>query len=348
MSWLVPVNEGKAVKTQLEKQGFKPVIKKLESTLHVATDGPQTLLQYPQCQNCDLCKDSQPSSRPNKRFRYTVYPPLILFSSGSDVSVEDAASLLKANNCSHAAINTPIPDDDIVRRPRITPLIGDFGPFFDTFSQENAQRSFWCTSKQNEIYQTWAPLYTMFSRGNITEKKRALDTFASQTKIEGSVLVDLYCGIGYFTFSYARNNPKVVYGWELNPWSVEGLVRGARENKWNVRVIHHNEEYTPQESDKLVIFNEDNAHALERLSRIPDKISHINMGLLPDCRAAWDTAKKLKSSETVVHVHENVHENDMQRWEDEVALEMGKCLHVERIKQFSPGVWHVCGDFRSV
>ena len=42
-----------------------------------------------------------------------------------------------------------------------------------------------------------------------------------------SVLWDLYAGIGYFAFSYAKAGVGKVLCWEINPWSVDGLRRGA-------------------------------------------------------------------------------------------------------------------------
>ena len=64
--------------------------------------------------------------------------------------------------------------------------------------------------------QTWAPKHTMFSRGNIKEKARVLNlakqpTAGLEPGLENTdpeartMAVDLYAGIGYFTFSYAAS-----------------------------------------------------------------------------------------------------------------------------------------------
>src|SRR5690606_6675835 len=54
--------------------------------------------------------------------------------------------------------------------------------------------------------------------------------------LHGKWAVDLYAGIGYFAFSYARLGLRVLC-WEVNPWSVEGLRRGAEANGFGVRVM---------------------------------------------------------------------------------------------------------------
>ncbi|KAM7204773.1 S-adenosyl-L-methionine-dependent methyltransferase [Rhypophila sp. PSN 637] len=48
--------------------------------------------------------------------------------------------------------------------------------------------------------------------------------------------IDLYAGIGYFVFSYAKLGFRLLC-WEINPWSVEGLRRGALANGWDVVVL---------------------------------------------------------------------------------------------------------------
>ncbi|KAI1108669.1 S-adenosyl-L-methionine-dependent methyltransferase [Nemania sp. NC0429] len=167
--------------------------------------------------------------------------------------------------------------ENILRSPSgLRMLYGDFGPSGLSTStpteredkeeeggEADFSRAFWVSTKQNGITQTWAPRWTMFSRGNIKEKARLLsfhddgdedeDTGgkddARHTADEwkqkqlshgavpaGAVAVDLYAGIGYFAFCYAALGFRVLC-WELNAWSVEGLRRGAGANGWAVRVV---------------------------------------------------------------------------------------------------------------
>jgi tRNA wybutosine-synthesizing protein 2 len=178
--------------------------------------------------------------------------------------------------------------ENILRAPtNLHPLYGDFGPLpspssSPTTTTADFTSALWVSTTQNGLIQTWSPLHTMFSRGNIKEKARLLSfhspsqntTTPSSTssssltpaqqqrrlilnpqgpvqaqakaKEQGQVAVppgkgekwavDLYAGIGYFAFSYARLGMRVLC-WEVNPWSVEGLRRGAERNGFSVRVV---------------------------------------------------------------------------------------------------------------
>ena len=122
--------------------------------------------------------------------RWSLYPPLILLPQLSFSSLEwkeyltslpdDYRDLFYAQitsslKATHLAINAPIQSTEI-RSPCITPLHGDFGPIVTgNPTKDDYDIAFWATSTQNGIKQTWAPLYTMFSRGNITEKARVLN-----------------------------------------------------------------------------------------------------------------------------------------------------------------------------
>lgn len=84
----------------------------------------------------------------------------------------------------------------------------------------------------------------------------------------GSCAVDLYCGIGYFTFSYLAAGAKTILGWDLNPWSMEGLRRGAVANKWSVDVYFGDTRTVNiflADEKKLTAFNESNEVALARI-----------------------------------------------------------------------------------
>jgi tRNA wybutosine-synthesizing protein 2 len=297
--------------------------------------------------------------------RFSVYTPMVLFSSNAfnapwleffatDKGLVFLSKLLQSTffgrkDLTHIAINKPLlPRNNVIRRPKITPLFGDFAHDSD---HPQFERAFWCSTVQNNIIQCWAPIHTMFSRGNMHEKSRVLNTF---TNIRNKVIVDLYCGIGYFTFSYAMHRPKKVYCWDINPWSIEGLLRGARSNNFRAKLVRHDETYQ-EDGEMIVVFLEDNKHAVDRLKHMELAITHINMGLLPDCREAWSTAIQLaqKSSEdSVLHIHENVGKDDLESWSMQTAQELQimkgtevSFQHLEKIKTFAPDVWHICGDF---
>ncbi|KAF2458976.1 S-adenosyl-L-methionine-dependent methyltransferase [Lineolata rhizophorae] len=107
----------------------------------------------------------------------------------------------------------------------------------------------WAHTTQHGIAQTWAPAYTMFSRGNVREKARLLEVVEPRVARSPSpgragagpeagnadvrfAAVDLYAGVGYFAFCYAKAGAEVVLGWDISGWSVEGFARGAEANGW--------------------------------------------------------------------------------------------------------------------
>lgn len=250
---------------------------------------------------------------------------------------------------------TPTSSENILRAPiNFTPLYGDFGP--ETCSQphptqEDFDKAFWVTAKQNGIYQVWAPRWTMFSRGNISEKARLLTLGSVREAVEdaavrggreggeeeeeeeeeesklqppGFAAIDLYAGIGYFAFSYLRAGADQVWCWDINPWSIEGLLRGAKANKWEAVLLSHGmndfdgdllqetattsmPKETPKKGirkAKLLIFNESNIYAPERLQQYlfsplhhPPQIiiRHINLGLLPSSRESLSLAAQILS-----------------------------------------------------
>ncbi|KAK4140807.1 S-adenosyl-L-methionine-dependent methyltransferase [Dichotomopilus funicola] len=150
--------------------------------------------------------------------------------------------------------------ENLLRSPtNLHPLYGSFGPLTTSSpssstttthpSDPNFNATLWVSAKQNGLIQTWTPLHTMFSRGNIKEKARLLSfhqntatttkttaAAATNTALRGKYAIDLYAGIGYFVFSYAALGLRVLC-WELNAWSVEGLRRGAEANGFSVRVV---------------------------------------------------------------------------------------------------------------
>ncbi|KAF9966758.1 tRNA wybutosine-synthesizing protein 2 [Mortierella alpina] len=167
---------------------------------------------------------------------------------------------------SHIARKAIIPVNDILRRPTIRPLTGDWKLHNrykswieddlhllehkevddDTTARNNTpsnaaeslqptkdhfRQAYWAETCQNHVWYTWAPMFTMFSAGNITEKERVAKSrpiFDAQ----GKTVVDLYAGIGYFALVYLIHaGAKVVHACEWNPWSVEGLAQGASRNE---------------------------------------------------------------------------------------------------------------------
>lgn len=284
--------------------------------------------------------------------RWSVYPPMVLFPAAAfdsnewraalnehpDFFAKLASSGLFPSEITHFAANRPISANDRVRKPAIVPLYGDFGPAPTPESFEKPQpsdfaKAFWCTATQNGIVQTWAPRYTMFSRGNIKEKARVLGF-----KAEG-VVADLYAGIGYFALLYAQTAR--VFCWEINPWLVEALRRNMVANGHSVRVVTRGSGMDDS-GERCLVFFELNEHAPQRLGDM--RLSHVNLGLLPLLRPLWLLVRRLCVD--TVHVHENCAERDIAAVALEIGEALGDVLHVEKVKTFAPGVWHIVVDVR--
>lgn len=290
--------------------------------------------------------------------------------------------LAKCLKVTHIAINKPIPllDDvgqteNVLRAPRnLQPLYGDFGPTTCSSppTRQDFEVAFWVTAKQNGIYQTWAPRWTMFSRGNISEKARLLELPSVSEAVEegraygtGCAAVDLYAGIGYFAFSYLQAGVDQVLCWDLNPWSVEGLRRGAAANRWSCTAfdLHGETGWERYEGDatRLLVFSESNECATQRVQRMRNRlppIRHVNCGLLPTSEASWQIAIDVLNPVLGgwIHVHENFGVEEIEQKAEEVRQSFQDVLHytglekpvrvedIHRLKSYAPGVMHCVLD----
>ena len=308
--------------------------------------------------------------------------------------------LAEAVGATHVAINAPIPPQtspasegqNILRSPvNLDPLYGDFGPAptaqtLSSPTQADFASQLWVTTTQNGIQQTWAPRFTMFSRGNMGEKTRILNLASTTTETGNScAAADLYAGVGYFAFSYKKGGTsdgkqkiKRVLCWELNPWSVEGLRRGAELNGWTCAVFTEDDVVVKSDSETLRkkleqgseadfwVFQMSNEHAERIVSLLagPENnnlslpIRHVNLGLLPTSKASWPAAVRILSQEHGgwIHVHENVGtENIESRTREVESIFQGMLSdgasgrkatveHAEKVKMYAPGVMHVVFD----
>lgn len=332
--------------------------------------------------------------------RFTIYEPMAILPAGSFASSAWHSLLISCNDeilsklwkhlleqltlvakapLTNLAINEGIPllrenetEENILRSPSgLQMLHGNWGSSTtqgDTPTSQEFDNAFWVTTKQNGIHQTWAPRWTMFSRGNVKEKARLL-AFGNKNKVSKDTAwaVDLYAGIGYFVFSYATMGLRVL-GWELNPWSVEGLRRGALMNKWSIKVVQGVELESSMEEilkgeEQIIIFLQDNQKALPRIQQLQQRgiaadIRHVNGGFLPTSEPVWKDSwsMTLPSSEAWLHLHENVGVGDIDSRANELAAKYEQwkqedgdaatheVSHVEKVKTFAPGVWHCVFD----
>ncbi|KAI6796995.1 hypothetical protein KC360_g4223 [Hortaea werneckii] len=294
------------------------------------------------------------------------------------------ALIAKHLKITHIAVTRPIPLEDegdgaenIIRAPtNFQPLFGDFGPPMAQSppSPSDFEAAYWVVAKQNGVNQIWAPRWTMFSRGNVSEKARLMTLPSVLSAVEegetngtGCTAVDLYAGIGYFTFSYLKAGVTKVLGWDLNPWSTEGLMRGAKANKWPAVKISSDDRLADvlERDVKLLVFNEDNCLAKGRVDearRSLPPIRHVNCGLLPTSRGSWPIAVHALDPDLGgwIHVHENFAVEEIPSKAEEVRREIerltSQCAgsdlaegsvkldHINKLKSFAPGVMHCVID----
>lgn len=298
--------------------------------------------------------------------------------------------IANALKITHIALNKPIPplqngtqDENVLRAPtNFTPLHGDFGPTTCSSppTPSDFDEAFWVTAKQNAITQVWSPRWTMFSRGNISEKARLLALPSVLQAVQegresgkGSCAVDLYAGIGYFAFSYVKAGISKVLCWDLNPWSCEGLRRGARANKWELSMFRvttcgENEELENMrdlvgDADvRLGVFNETNKLAPDRIQQMREQlppVRHVNCGMLPSSRESLKLAAQILDGEWLgwVHVHENFLVEEIEAKAEQTRQEFQELLrqqrgqdikaeidYINRLKSYAPGVMHCVID----
>ena len=90
----------------------------------------------------------------------------------------------------------------VVRRGEIDPESGARQSQFSILWQSEQDSSGWITVTENGIRQSFDLTRVMFSRGNVTEKRR----FGSTLVQPNESVLDLYAGIGYFTL------PALIHG----------------------------------------------------------------------------------------------------------------------------------------
>ena len=195
----------------------------------------------------------------------------------------------------------------------------------------------WVTVAENGINYGFDITRVMFCSGNVTERMRM-----GLQKARGEVIVDLYCGIGYYTLPFLLHGHAAhVHACEWNPNSLLAL----KDNLSRAKIAE--ERYTVHGGDN-------------RLSTpaLKDTADRVCLGLLPSSEGGWPLAVRiLRPSGGTLHVHENVREDDIdafvERLLNALRSELVACgktglgvrvLHVEKVKSYSPRVYHVVVD----
>ena len=187
----------------------------------------------------------------------------------------------------------------------------------------------------------------MFSRGNVTEKKR----FGSIVQ-EGEYVLDMYAGIGYYTL------PALVHGRAAHVTACEWNPHAIYALRCNLKANGVEDRATVLEGDCRVSLRAHSDSKDDGLNQT--NFDRISLGLLPSSEGGWDIAIACLNQSTGgwLHIHGNVSTAERQQWTHWVCQSLKLlteqhnhskewhviCTHVEKVKSFAPMVDHVVAD----
>jgi tRNA wybutosine-synthesizing protein 3 len=160
--------------------------------------------------------------------------------------------------------------------------------------------------------------------------------------VKGEVIVDLYCGVGYYTIPFLlHGKASHVHACEWNPNSLLAIRENLRKAGSDV-------------TSRCTVYAGDNNESALLLPSIADRVC---LGLLPSSVGGWPLAViVLKPTGGIMHVHENVRDTEVECWTastcayfEEKFAAAGKpcivsCRHTERVKSYAPHILHIVVD----
>ncbi len=253
---------------------------------------------------------------PNAPKRWEKLGDMVIFQEGTDTSKWPLEEVASALGVKRIAIQNEI-EAGAIRKSQLELIFGEDG---------------WVIHRENFVDYEFDATEVMFSSGNVTERRRM-----GQLQTEGEVIVDAFCGIGYYTLQFlVQGRAKHVHACEINPESILALQKGLARNGV---------------SDKCTIYPGDNRQTMKEMRGIADRVI---LGLIPSSMNAWGLAIRcLKEPGGVIHVHMNVHEDEIDEWVGKTtewfATASGKnvtAIHTEKVKQYCPRIMHVVLDLQ--
>jgi len=170
----------------------------------------------------------------------------------------------------------------------------------------------------------------MWSKGNKEERQRIVKLVKP-----GEVVVDMFCGIGYFSIFIAKYcNPKKMYAIDINPKALEYL----RKNVWFNKV-----------EDRIEILEGDNRKFAGYLEEVADRII---MGYLRKTELILPVALRMLRKNGMIHLHRAVKAEDRKKVGERIIRigKKNKCnieiLGVKTVKSFAPRIYHLVYDLK--
>lgn len=208
----------------------------------------------------------------------------------------------------------------------------------------------WITVTEHKISQSFDLTRVMFSRGNVTEKKR----FGLLVQPDEYVL-DMYAGIGYYTL------PALIHGQARHVTSCEWNPNAIFALRYNLKSNRVGDRATVLEGDCRVTLRDLIAKNNQRDD--PNEYHYfdrISLGLLPSSEGGWPIAVECLNREKGgwLHIHGNVPTAEGQQWAHWLCRSLvhisekneqckdwhAICSHIERVKSFAPKVDHFVAD----
>ena len=191
----------------------------------------------------------------------------------------------------------------------------------------------WVIRKESGIKYGYHIKQCMFSSGNINERRRMGEVVS-----ENEVVVDLFCGIGYYTIPIlVKNNVKNVYSCEWNINSINALKYNLENN--NVE-------------KKCTIIEGDNRETTDNLENIADRVL---LGLLPTAEESYHVALKcIKEEGGMLHIHGLSPSNNHEKFLLETSEKLQKIDYnyiitnykINKIKSYAPHWDHLVLDIQ--
>ena len=191
----------------------------------------------------------------------------------------------------------------------------------------------WVIRKESGIKYGYHIKQCMFSSGNINERRRMGEVVS-----ENEVVVDLFCGIGYYTIPIlVKNNVEHVYSCEWNINSIDALKYNLENN--NVE-------------KKCTIIEGDNRETTDNLENIADRVL---LGLLPTAEESYHVALKcIKEEGGMLHIHGLSPSNNHEKFLLETSEKLQKIDYnyiitnykINKIKSYAPHWDHLVLDIQ--
>lgn len=241
-------------------------------------------------------------------------------------------------------------------------------------TQDDFNNAVWFSTKQNGVVQYWAPHYTASPHHSTIETARVLHMSSVRSAIaqktpRACTAVDLASGSGSFAFSNAVAGVSKVLCWDANPWSIEGLRRGAVKNGWHVRVHSGaHKSIKVHARTRVMAFAESGDKALDRIKGLRNSLPPVrlvNCGCLPTSRAFREIAVAVLDPKLGgwIHVHKTCRMEEVVCRANEIRAEFATVVegldrergyltdikdikrwpvvqHVQRVGSDDPGMFH--------